>query len=204
MPLWNDTLVPIIKSGKKLIIAAHGNTLRALVKHLDDIPEVAKALTAVAASETHRFAFRCARAPPALRCGQHADAEWVGAAQDVIANLNIPTSVPLVYELDDDLRPIKHAQARPPPLRPCPLPRRMPQSAGAPPTTAVRFVMRRPTEGTGRRGRRFRLTAGACCGVCAGDGLGQSFAPMSGRYLGDQDAIRAAIEGVANQSAAKK
>ena len=40
MPLWNDTLVPIIKSGKKLIIAAHGNTLRALVKHLDDIPEV--------------------------------------------------------------------------------------------------------------------------------------------------------------------
>jgi hypothetical protein len=40
MPLWNDTLVPIIKSNKKLIIAAHGNTLRALVKHLDDIPEV--------------------------------------------------------------------------------------------------------------------------------------------------------------------
>ena len=119
MPLWNDTLVPIIKSGKKLIIAAHGNTLRALVKHLDDIPEVAKALTAVASSETHRFSgIRCARAPPALRCGQHADAEWVGAAQDVIANLNIPTSVPLVYELDDDLRPIKHAQARPPPSSP--------------------------------------------------------------------------------------
>jgi hypothetical protein len=40
MPLWNDTLVPIIKSNKRLIIAAHGNTLRALVKHLDDIPEV--------------------------------------------------------------------------------------------------------------------------------------------------------------------
>lgn len=69
MPLWNDTLVPIIKSGKKLLISAHGNTLRALVKHLDDIPE------------------------------------------DVIANLNIPTSVPLVYELDENLKPIKHAQA---------------------------------------------------------------------------------------------
>ena len=40
MPLWNDTLVPIVKSGKKVLIAAHGNTLRALVKHLDDIPEV--------------------------------------------------------------------------------------------------------------------------------------------------------------------
>ena len=53
----------------KLLISAHGNTLRALVKHLDDIPE------------------------------------------DVIANLNIPTSVPLVYELDENLKPIKHAQA---------------------------------------------------------------------------------------------
>jgi len=40
MPLWNDTLVPLVKSGKRLLIAAHGNTLRALVKHLDDIPEV--------------------------------------------------------------------------------------------------------------------------------------------------------------------
>jgi 2,3-bisphosphoglycerate-dependent phosphoglycerate mutase len=98
MPLWNDTLVPIIKSGKKLMISAHGNTLRALVKHLDDIPE------------------------------------------DVIANLNIPTSVPLVYELDDNLKPIKHPAA---------------------------------------------------------------FAPMSGRYLGDQEAIKAAIEGVANQAGKK-
>ena len=56
---WNEALTPESSS------TAHGNTLRALVKHLDDIPE------------------------------------------DVIANLNIPTSVPLVYELDDDLKPIK-------------------------------------------------------------------------------------------------
>ncbi|EKX55366.1 hypothetical protein GUITHDRAFT_131584 [Guillardia theta CCMP2712] len=102
MPLWNDTLMPIIKSGKKLLISAHGNTLRALVKHLDNIPE------------------------------------------DVIANLNIPTSVPLVYHLeetdDGDLKPVK-------------------------------------IEG--------------------------AFAPMSGKYLGDQEAIKAAIAGVANQAGKK-
>lgn len=58
--------MPAIKSGKKVIIAAHGNSLRALVKYLDDI----------------------------------SDQEIVG--------LNIPTGVPLVYELDDNLKPIKH------------------------------------------------------------------------------------------------
>lgn len=64
MPLWENELSAQIKSGKTLLIAAHGNTLRALVKHLDHIPT------------------------------------------DVIATLNIPTGVPLVYELDDDLNPI--------------------------------------------------------------------------------------------------
>jgi 2,3-bisphosphoglycerate-dependent phosphoglycerate mutase len=66
MPYWHETLAPALKSGKRLIIAAHGNSLRALVKYLDNIP----------------------------------DNEIVG--------LNIPTGIPLVYELDNNLKPIKH------------------------------------------------------------------------------------------------
>lgn len=97
MPCWNDEIVPAIKSGKRIVIAAHGNTLRALVKYLDDIPE------------------------------------------DQITGLNIPTAVPLVYTLDKDMKPIKAANA---------------------------------------------------------------MAPLSGEYLGDQDEVRARIEGVANQTAA--
>lgn len=66
LPYWKETIVPTIKSGKKVLIAAHGNSLRALVKYLDDISE------------------------------------------EEITGLNIPTGVPLVYELDEDLKPIKH------------------------------------------------------------------------------------------------
>jgi len=66
LPYWHDTIAPTIKSGKKVIVAAHGNSLRALVKYLDDISE------------------------------------------EEIVGLNIPTGVPLVYELDEDLKPIKH------------------------------------------------------------------------------------------------
>jgi len=67
---WVNVLVPEIKSGKKLLIAAHGNTLRALVKHLDDI------------------------------------------SPDEITELNIPTGVPLIYELDEEtLKPIPHPDA---------------------------------------------------------------------------------------------
>jgi 2,3-bisphosphoglycerate-dependent phosphoglycerate mutase len=66
LPLWHETIAPVVKSGKRVIIAAHGNSLRALVKYLDNISE----------SE--------------------------------ITELNIPTGVPLVYELDDSLKPIKH------------------------------------------------------------------------------------------------
>jgi 2,3-bisphosphoglycerate-dependent phosphoglycerate mutase len=66
LPLWHETIAPVVKSGKKVIIAAHGNSLRALVKYLDNIPE----------SE--------------------------------IVELNIPTGIPLVYELDANLKPIKH------------------------------------------------------------------------------------------------
>ncbi|CAM9282256.1 unnamed protein product [Choristocarpus tenellus] len=95
LPYWNDEIAPDIKSGKRVLIAAHGNSLRALVKMLDNIPE------------------------------------------DTITGLNIPTGVPLVYELDDDLKVIPNKNA---------------------------------------------------------------FAPLQGAYLGDLDAVRARIEGVANQT----
>lgn len=92
---WEKNLVPKIKNGEKILIAAHGNTLRALVKHLD------------------------------------------GISADDICELNIPTGVPLVYELDEDLKPIKQDDA---------------------------------------------------------------IAPLSGRYLGDQEEIAARIGAVANQT----
>ena len=66
MPYWHDTIVPMIKAGKKVLISAHGNSLRALVKHLDKIPE-----------------------------------------KDIV-ELNIPTGIPLIYELDDKLKPLNH------------------------------------------------------------------------------------------------
>ncbi|MDP3787395.1 MAG: 2,3-diphosphoglycerate-dependent phosphoglycerate mutase [Candidatus Omnitrophota bacterium] len=66
LPYWHETIAPVVKSGKRVIIAAHGNSLRALVKYLDNV----------------------------------SDEEIVG--------LNIPTGIPLVYELDNDLKPIKH------------------------------------------------------------------------------------------------
>ena len=66
LPYWHDAIVPAITSGRRVIIAAHGNSLRALVKYLDDVSE----------SE--------------------------------ILELNIPTGIPLVYELDDSLRPVRH------------------------------------------------------------------------------------------------
>ncbi len=66
MPYWHETIAPAIRSGQRVVIAAHGNSLRALVKDLDRIPE----------SE--------------------------------IVELNIPTGIPLVYELDDNLSPIRH------------------------------------------------------------------------------------------------
>jgi 2,3-bisphosphoglycerate-dependent phosphoglycerate mutase len=66
LPYWNGTLAPQIKAGRRLLIVAHGNSLRALVKHLDNVSDA-----------------------------------------DII-DLNIPTGVPLVYELDDDLRPTGH------------------------------------------------------------------------------------------------
>ena len=66
LPFWNESIAPAIRAGRRVLIAAHGNSLRALIKHLDNISD------------------------------------------DDIVNLNIPTGQPLVYELDDDLRPIRH------------------------------------------------------------------------------------------------
>lgn len=66
LPYWKDEIVPEVKSGKKIIIAAHGNSIRALVKYLDNVSE-----------------------------------------QEIV-ELNIPTGIPLVYELDDNLKPLKH------------------------------------------------------------------------------------------------
>jgi 2,3-bisphosphoglycerate-dependent phosphoglycerate mutase len=67
IPYWNSAIAPAVSAGRRVLIAAHGNSLRALVKHLDSI----------------------------------SDAD--------IMPLNIPTGVPLVYELDDQLKPIRHA-----------------------------------------------------------------------------------------------
>ena len=66
LPAWHDEIAPAIKAGKRVVIAAHGNSLRALVKYLDNVSE------------------------------------------EEIVKINIPTGVPLVYELDADLKPIKH------------------------------------------------------------------------------------------------
>ena len=66
MPYWNDTVAPQVRAGKNVLIVAHGNSLRALVKHLDHISDSA------------------------------------------IVELNIPTGIPQVYELDAELRPIRH------------------------------------------------------------------------------------------------
>jgi 2,3-bisphosphoglycerate-dependent phosphoglycerate mutase len=66
LPYWRDAIAPAVKAGQRLIVVAHGNSLRALVKYLDNISD------------------------------------------DDIVEVNIPTGVPLIYELDADLKPIRH------------------------------------------------------------------------------------------------
>jgi 2,3-bisphosphoglycerate-dependent phosphoglycerate mutase len=66
LPYWHQTIAPAIRAGQRVLLAAHGNSLRALVKYLDNVSD-----------------------------------------QDIV-ELNIPTGMPLVYELDADLRPIRH------------------------------------------------------------------------------------------------
>lgn len=65
LPYWDEAIVPDLRTGKTVLVAAHGNSLRALVKHLD------------------------------------------GISDEAIAGLNIPTGIPLRYDLDEDLKPIK-------------------------------------------------------------------------------------------------
>ena len=66
LPLWDESIAPALKSGKRVLIAAHGNSIRSLVKYLDEV----------------------------------SDAD--------IMEINIPNGTPLVYELDDNLKPIRH------------------------------------------------------------------------------------------------
>jgi 2,3-bisphosphoglycerate-dependent phosphoglycerate mutase len=66
LPMWNEVIAPAIRSGKRVLIAAHGNSLRALVKYLEDVPD------------------------------------------EKIVDLNIPTGVPMVQELDANLKSIRH------------------------------------------------------------------------------------------------
>ena len=66
LPFWNETMAPAIRAGQRVVVAAHGNSIRALVKYLDDISD------------------------------------------DAIVGLNIPNGIPLVYELDAQLKPLRH------------------------------------------------------------------------------------------------
>lgn len=66
IPYWEKEIVPACRAGKKILVVAHGNTIRALIKHLDQL------------------------------------------SQEEIININIPTAVPLVYELDEELHPLRH------------------------------------------------------------------------------------------------
>jgi 2,3-bisphosphoglycerate-dependent phosphoglycerate mutase len=66
VPYWESTIAPAVRSGKRVLLAAHGNSMRALVKHLD------------------------------------------GMSDEAIVKLNIPTGIPLVYELDESLKPARH------------------------------------------------------------------------------------------------
>ena len=66
LPFWDESIAPAIRAGKRIVIAAHGNSIRALVKYLD------------------------------------------GISDNDIVGLNIPNGIPLVYELDDSLKPVRH------------------------------------------------------------------------------------------------
>lgn len=140
MPLWEKEIVPDIKSGKRLVIAAHGNTIRALVQHLDGISGAWHALAVclprwvslfLKKGATHPLRYRVLTTP------HHHHPSTPRPTEKDICELNVPTGVPLVYDLDADMKPVKHQDA---------------------------------------------------------------IAPLQGYYLGDLEAIRAKIQGVANQT----
>jgi len=66
LPLWNESIAPALKAGKRVLLVAHGNSIRSLIKYLDQMSD------------------------------------------EAIMKVNVPNGVPLVYELDDDLKPIQH------------------------------------------------------------------------------------------------
>ena len=66
LPLWNESIAPALKAGKRVLLVAHGNSIRSLIKYLDQVSD------------------------------------------SDIMEINVPNGVPLVYELDDNLKPIKH------------------------------------------------------------------------------------------------
>jgi len=66
LPLWNESIAPALKAGKRIVLVAHGNSIRALIKYLDQLSD------------------------------------------EAIMEVNVPNGIPLIYELDDNLKPIRH------------------------------------------------------------------------------------------------
>ena len=120
LPYWHETIAPSIAAGKRVIIAAHGNSLRALVKYLDDVPEAE------------------------------------------IVELNIPTGIPLVYELDDTLKPLRHYYLGDPAAAEAAAARVAAQSSSpsrAPTASEMRQTKKRPA--------RISVPAGSTCAIPA-------------------------------------
>jgi 2,3-bisphosphoglycerate-dependent phosphoglycerate mutase len=66
LPLWNESIAPALKAGKRVLLVAHGNSIRSLIKYLDQVSD------------------------------------------EAIMDINVPNGIPLVYELDDELKPLQH------------------------------------------------------------------------------------------------
>ena len=113
LPYWHETIAPSIAAGKRVVIAAHGNSLRALVKYLDDVSEAE------------------------------------------IVELNIPTGIPLVYELDDSLKPLRHYYLGDPAAAAAAAARVAAQSSSRPSAKSVETTDKK-TAGTRRRAGRSR------------------------------------------------
>jgi 2,3-bisphosphoglycerate-dependent phosphoglycerate mutase len=91
LPYWNDVIVPQIKEGKRILIAAHGNSLRGIVKHLDSKTSCKYVIN-------NKIIRLCCSFPSA------------DMSEDAIMGLNLPTGIPFVYELDENMKPITSMQ----------------------------------------------------------------------------------------------